>query len=621
MTSEEALRYFAPSSTGDMSANEALMYFKRPEPAMEYSLGSIPAGIRLHLERQATGGQQIGSDIARWLSGEAGKPYSPYRESVEKQRMKLEQETAKAPPLTKIGDVVTGVAEFGAIPMPFKGGSLARMGWNAVTGGALGALEPQESAPARGTAAITGGVVGMAFPEIAGRVVVPGIMGGARGVRGMVSPNYAAKRYMESEFPGMALPEEVGGAWSNVPPEGVMGPVPPPGYHAGVDYTVGMATDSPVLRQMEYMQRLKPGAKMQFAQRDLENMLNVQRGVQARSLSPEQEAAAKSELNALTGPLREQAYLDIYQSGLQNKMVEPLQAELTRIRTEPGYRAFPEAQSLANQTEKSAFGIGNPNFPDGYPGAPDPVDLYQTRKNINKSLQKTGINLSPEDVSTQAARVEAMAIKSAIDEGMNFASKGSWQKYLNEYMQGIAPITEGRAFRSILDLARNARRAPGENASIPIITPATMRKGASDITRQQMGRTTEDLLTPANRRFVDDAATALSAMENAQIGVRGTVGSQTAEAGALLANELVDKLASSTPGGKFALNLISILGQSRGSKILNEALLDPAKMQGLLKLYHQGNQPAFFGEAARGVGAIVPKPIRESYKRKYSAFK
>jgi hypothetical protein len=195
---------------------------------------------------------------------------------------------------------------------------------------------------------------------------------------------------------------------------------------------------------------------------------------------------------------------------------------------------------------------------------------------------------------------------------MNFACEGSWQKYLDEYIKGIAPITEGRAFRSILDLTRNARRAPGTD--IPLITPAMMRKGANDVTTQQLGRTTEDLLTPQNRRFVDEAANALSAMENAQIGVRGTSGAPTAEYGSLLTNELVNKLASSTPGGRLAVDLVTMLGQSRGSRILNEALLDPVKMQGLLKLYHQGTPPTVLDEAALKAGAYVPESIKRRFR-------
>ena len=606
------------SAAGDEAFAKALENAQRKatgqqvDPAMQESLGSLYEGVKLHLSRQAVGGQQIASDVARWAAGEMGKPYSPYRAEVEKQRLKLEKKTKQAPLLTQMGDIAAGLAEFGAIPMPMKGGPLARMAWNAATGGALGALEPQESGVARNQAAISGGVLGGAFPEVMGRIVIPGVTMIGRGVRSMVSPGYAGARYAQSEFPGLTLPQEVGGLWSNVPRAGEMGPVPPPGYHAGVDYTVGMATGDEALRQMETMQRLKPGSKLQFARRDLENMLNIQRGVRARSLTEEEEAAAKAALNATTGPLREQAYQDINRLGLQNEMVEPLQAELTRLRNEPGVRASPEAQSLATQTERAAFGVGNPQFPEGYPGAPNPKDLYQTRKNINKSLQKTGINLSPEDVATQAARAEAMAIKSAIDQGMNFASEGSWQKYLDEYIKGIAPITEGRAFRSILDLTRNARRAPGTD--IPLITPAMMRKGANDVTTQQLGRTTEDLLTPQNRRFVDEAANALSAMENAQIGVRGTSGAPTAEYGSLLTNELVNKLASSTPGGRLAVDLVTMLGQSRGSRILNEALLDPVKMQGLLKLYHQGTPPTVLDEAALKAGAYVPESIKRRFR-------
>jgi hypothetical protein len=575
---------------------------------MNKAFGSMPEGVKLHLKRQAVGAQQIGSDIGRFISGEIGQEYSPYRQELERRRLQLEKETKEAPLGTKYGDIAAGALEFGAIPMPMKGGSLARMAWNAVTGAGFGALEPQESGYKRGIAAGEGAMLGAFAPEIMSRIPSVGA-----GIRGIVSPNYAGARYAAQEFPGMNLPEEVGGRWSNVPKEGEMGPVTEPFFHSGAKPTVGYVTSSPELRQLETLQRLKPGSKLQFAARDLENQLAVQRGVQERSITQAEENAAKAQLNRVTDPMREKAYENIRTLGMQDEAAQPLREEIERIKTAEGTRANPNARKIALETEKYGLGVGHPEFPEGYPGGPSPEDLYQARKNINDSLKKTGVNLSKQDIATQSARVEAMAMKEAIDQGMNFASAGSWQKYLDEYIKGIAPITEGKAFRSILDLARNVKKLPGED--IRPITPYMMRRGASDLTTQEMGKETIDLLTPQNRRFVNEAADALDAMENAQIGVRGTAGPATAEYGSLIANEIVNRAASNTPGGKFALDLVSMLGQSRGSRILNEALLDPNKMQGLLKMYHQGQAPTWFGEAASRAGAYVP----EMYKRKFGA--
>lgn len=578
------------------------------EEAKKMGAGSISEGAKLRLKRQATGAQQIGSDIARMFSGELGEPYSPYRKAIEQRRLELERETREAPSLTRAGDIGASVLEFGAIPMPMKGGTLSRMLWNATTGAGFGALEPQESEYKRGIAAGEGAMMGAFMPEILSR-----IPNAYTGIRSMVSPGYAGSRYISKEFPGLNLPEEVGGRWSNIPKKGEMGPVPEPFFTAGVKPTVGYVTSSPELRQLETLQRLKPGSKLQFAARDLENQLAVQQGVQERAMTQAEEMAAKEKLNRVTGPMREKAFEDIRTLGMQDQMSQPLREEIERITTAEGTRANPAARKVAKEVEKYGLGVGHPEFPEGYPGGPSPEDLYQARKNINDSLKKTGVNLSKQDIATQSARVEAMAMKEAIDQGMNFASAGSWQKYLDEYVKGIAPITEGKAFRSILDLARNVKKLPGED--VRPITPYMMRRGASDLTTQEMGKETIDLLSPQNRKFVNEAADALDAMENAQIGVRGTAGSPTAEFGSLLANELVNRAAAGTPGGKFVLDLVSMLGQSRGSRILNEALLDPNKMQGLLKMYHQGQAPTWFGEAASRAGAYVP----EGYKRKYGA--
>ena len=90
------------------------------------AFGSMPEGVRLHLRRQAVGGQQIGSDIGRFVSGEMGQEYSPYRKELERRRLELERETKEAPLGTRLGDISAGALEFGAIPMPMKGGTLSR---------------------------------------------------------------------------------------------------------------------------------------------------------------------------------------------------------------------------------------------------------------------------------------------------------------------------------------------------------------------------------------------------------------------------------------------------------------------------------------------------------------
>ena len=325
------------------------------------AFGSMPEGVRLHLKRQAVGGQQIGSDIGRFVSGEMGQEYSPYRKELERRRLELERETKEAPLGTRLGDIAAGALEFGAIPMPMKGGTLSRMLWNAATGAGFGALEPQESGYKRGIAAGEGAMMGAFVPEILSRVPSVGA-----GIRGMVSPGYAGSRYISKEFPGLNLPEEVGGRWSNVPKEGEMGPVPEPFFTAGVKPTVGYVTGSPELRQLETLQRLKPGSKLQFAARDLENQLAVQQGVQERAMTQAEEMAAKEKLNRVTGPMREKAFEDIRTLGMQDQMSQPLREEIERITTAEGTRANPAARKVAKEVEKYGLGVGHPEFPDSY---------------------------------------------------------------------------------------------------------------------------------------------------------------------------------------------------------------------------------------------------------------
>ena len=85
---------------------------KKPLP----DAGSISEGMKLRLEKQLIGAQEIGSDIGRMFSGEMGQPYSPYREFVQKRGEELTKQGEKAPLLTKAGDVGMMMLENLAIP-------------------------------------------------------------------------------------------------------------------------------------------------------------------------------------------------------------------------------------------------------------------------------------------------------------------------------------------------------------------------------------------------------------------------------------------------------------------------------------------------------------------------
>ena len=149
---------------------------------------------------------------------------------------------------------------------------------------------------------------------------------------------------------------------------------------------------------------------------------------------------------------------------------------------------------------------------------PDPSDLYAARKQIDDALRGMA---GPNDELANAIksnRKGAMELKSAIDEGLSAASQGEWDKYLKTYIEKIKPIEEGRAFRDVLDMFKNAPVLPG--TTIRSITPAKMRKAASDVTTKEMGTSDIDRLTPSGRGFLDDAAMAMSALENAQKGAR-----------------------------------------------------------------------------------------------------
>ena len=581
----------------------------------ETDMGSLKEGFANKLKKQALGVQQIGSDIGRWASGESGDPYSDYRKAIEARRAELEKAGIK--PWTKLGEMLMSGLEMAAIPAPeiVGAGALSRIGYNTGLGGVLGAIDPVDpSNPyARPMNAAQGAAIGGIMPEAmsAGARYIPK-MGG--GMMSMVSPKYAARRYINTEYPGLELPQEVGGLWGNAPPDGAMGPPTPPFYFAeGVKPTVGMVSENPALRQMETMQRLKPGTKLAFYERDLDNLTAIDRGIRSRAMGPEDEIAAMERLNLATSGKREHA-LKLANMAPTDDMTRNFSGGIQRILTEPGTRANLSARAVARDAQKTGLGIGHPEFPDGYPLGPTAQDIYQTRKNLGDALQKTGVNLDDKTLAVKSARRESVGLMDAIDQDLNGVTGDAWQKYLDAYVSGIRPIEEGKAFQSILDMARNAPYIPG--TSTHQLTPYMLRKAASDITTKELGKTTRDILTPENRRFMDDAALALSATETAQKGPRTTIGSPTAEWGGMLVDEIANQALRGNPGATLAMDFVTALRTSRGSKLLNEALLDPDKMNSLLRIYHQGNAPTWFGDAAARAAGAVPDSIARRYWRK-----
>jgi hypothetical protein len=607
MNYEEALKQIESHqvpSTGGYDDAMALLEAHRTGGGELF--GNAYQGIRNRLNRQFIGAQQLGSDLGRAVSGEVGKPYSPYRQDVESRRKVAEEVYKNEPPNTRFGDVLAPAAEFGLIPSPAFAGRnmLGRMGWNAITGAGMGAIEPVDPSNPYNRAQNVGSyaTTGAVLPEIVGRAAqLPG------GIRRMMAEGPAVRAYVDRILPdGMTLPPSIGGRWGNsAPPPGEMGPPPGPFHFAeGVQPTAGMLSNNEVIRQLETNQRLHPLSKMDFINRDRNNMAAIIRGVQERAITPEEERALMDTLNEHTGGLRQLAFETARQQP-HGDLIQPVQQTLSNIRGRPGETGFgsPGALGLAGMVENRAIAGSAPRYGANPITGNQPVtstfpeNLYAARKGLD-DLFIPGRN----DELSNAAKTSRSVIqelKGGIDEALNRASGGQWSDYLNAYREGITPISEGVAFRNVQDLARRTGNVHGE-ADLPNITPAMLRRGATDTTLTELGSQEFDRLTPEGRRFINDAADAATAITGAQTGPRATAGSPTAEFGSALLNAMVNRALSGNALASGGMRLASGLLESRGSRLLNRALLNPQELERLLRSREAGTGelPSWLTQAA-----------------------
>jgi len=566
-------------------------------------LGEIPEGIPLALEKQKVGAEQFGSSLARWAAGELGQEYSPYRQQVEKEAQRLIKESKTTPLMTKAGEYLLMGLESAAIPFSAQSAG-GRMGLNALLGAAQAGLQPYESETERLQAAIHGGGMGAFLPEFPGPAMKMTGMAAAP-IRGIINPRYGATREVEREMGERGLPTEVGSLYGSQPPFGGEGPTKPPfGSVPGIQPTSGMVTTDPRILELEQNARLRNAPA--FMQRDIQNKLAIIEGLRARELSRPEDVKAMEALNKESGALREAAMMAA-RNQPQEVMTTPLRSAIENIRATPGERGSASAELLAGKTERTGLGVGKE-----WEGAPDPADLYTARKQIADAL--AGLTGPNEEIThaAKSARKSAIELRDAIDAGMEAASAGQWSKYLSLYKDKIKPIEEGRAFRSFLEESEKRPTIPGMD--VHDITPAQMRRFAEEGTYKEMGKSLVDILSPQNRAFVSDAASALSAMENAQKGARATVGSPTAGYLAGLAKSGL--VAGGGPLGA-TINFLDALGRSRGAHALDEALLDPVKMQSLLDMYHAGKAPSGLGRMLERTSKIVPTSLKTTLRERF----
>jgi len=220
-----------------------------------------------------------------------------------------------------------------------------------------------------------------------------------------------------------------------------------------------------------------------------------------------------------------------------------------------------------------------------------PADLYALKKElVDKLALKT---VSPDELTNAAKgnRRTAYEIMQNVDDSLNDASGGKWDAYNKEYAAKIAPVTEGRAFQDILNKFELSK--PIYGTETPQLTARALRKAVADETYMNQGKKGYvSTISEGARAKTDDVIKTINAIEQAKAGPRGTSGSQTADNIASLA-----KSAISAGGGMTskALQIVHALGVTRGARKLDDAMLNPDKLQPLIDAYNKrmaaGNIP------------------------------
>jgi hypothetical protein len=272
----------------------------------------------------------------------------------------------------------------------------------------------------------------------------------------------------------------------------------------------------------------------------------------------------------------------------------PLIKEVERLGSEAGVRGTKGADQLSKMANKRL----------GYDDL-QPEDLYSLRKEIDDSLSASGINLDDATNAIKSGRREAVQVKKAIDQGLNETSDGAWDKYLQAYRQGKAPIREGQAFDDIIGSTKNNYRLPIEGSESRNITRAGLRRAAEKYTYDKRGRQgLVDILSPGNRADLGDSIRVLEDMERARTGALAINGSRTSSDAANLTQQGIGYLLG--PKGKAAIDYITSMGASRGLRELDDALLNPdsGKLQTLLDLYQKSKRPPTFAASARKAASL-----------------
>jgi hypothetical protein len=342
--------------------------------------------------------------------------------------------------------------------------------------------------------------------------------------------------------------------------------------------TAGMITNDPALLKLEMNARNRNKGG-QFFERDAQNTGAMYNSIQKNAISDLDANKLQDVLNAQTGQLRDEAF----QKARENPVYrEQLTQYFDELANTPGIRNS-EAMPLIERGGKAL--IMEPEqglniFSEKMVSNADPEDIYTFRKLLSDKLNLKTISPDELDNAIKARRELSVDMIEQIDAGLNKSSGRPWSRYLKAHQEGMKPITEGRAFQNILDRFANNKRVFGSD--VPQVTPQAFRKAVDDETFVNMGKKGYvSNVSDEARAKLAEALKVMNGIEQARSGVVAVNGSPTAS----YANSLLEQGANMATGSRLPAMLYKLFDSAavtRGQKVLDDALLNPEKLQGLL---------------------------------------
>lgn len=219
----------------------------------------------------------------------------------------------------------------------------------------------------------------------------------------------------------------------------------------------------------------------------------------------------------------------------------------------------------------------------------EPEDIYAFRKTLSDKLKLKTITPDELDNAIKASRKLSYDMKKQLDDSLNESSGGAWSRYLKKHSEGMKPIEQGRAFQNILDRFETNKKIFGTD--VPQMTPHALRKAVDSETFMNQGtKGWVSRVDEAGRAKLDDAIKVMNAIEQAKGGAVAVNGSPTAS----FLNSGAEQAMNAATGSRIPsqiMALINSVSKTRGQNVLDDALLNPEKLQSILDIAIKKSNP------------------------------